>query len=367
MLIFDGDYPMAYGALDLNRDLTLPLDDVRTAESDPANVPFACLPEMRKGGVYCALMKITARRQRESSILPGYRGKEAAYGAAKGNLAFYRGLESTGEGVVITTGKQLDHLAEQWAQTDNRTELPVGLLIGLEGADPIMTPDQVHEWFADGVRVVSLTHYGRSRYAHGTGTGTEGGLMAPGPELLREMTSCGMLLDTTHIADRSFWEALEHYPGPVLASHQNCRSLAPGERQFSDEQLQAVIERDGVIGASMDTWMLRETLEIDWASTGDYARRNYFARDEVTLGHIANHVDHVCQLAGNALHAAIGGDTDGQGGIEGAPFEIDTVADYQLIAQILERRGYSDEDVTNVMHRNWHRFYTTYLPSDAND
>ncbi|MBK34195.1 MAG: peptidase M19 [Gemmatimonadetes bacterium] len=364
MLIFDGDYPMAYGALDLNRDLTLPLEEVRAAEPDSKNVPFACLPEMRKGGVYCALMKITARRQREGSILPGYRGKAAAYGAAKGNLAFYRGLESTGEGAVITTGKQLDDLAGQWELKVDRAALPVGLLIGLEGADPILTPDQVHEWFAEGIRVVSLTHYGASRYAHGTGTGTEKGLLGPGPELLREMGRCGMLLDTTHISDRSFWEALEHYGGPILASHQNCRALAPGERQFSDEQLQAVIERDGVIGASMDTWMLREKQDVDWASTGGFSRRDFFPRDEVTLEHIANHVDHVCQLAGNALHAAIGGDTDGQGGVDGAPLEIDTVADYQQIGQILERRGYGDEDVANVMYRNWHRFYTKHLPTE---
>ena len=189
--------------------------------------------------------------------------------------------------------------------------------------------------------------------------------MSSGPELLREMQSCGMLLDMTHIADRSFWEALDHFSGPVLASHQNCRALAPGERQFSDEQLQVVIERDGVIGVSMDTWMLREKQEVDWANTGEYRRSDYFSREEVTLEHIANHVDHVCQMAGSSRHAAIGGDTDGQGGVDGAPLEIDTVADYLKLVPILEGRGYSDEDVMNVMYRNWHRFYTTYLPKVA--
>ena len=362
MLIFDGDYPMAHGALDLNRDLTLPLDEVRAADANPSNIPFACLPEMRRGGVYCALMKIAARRLRKDSILPGYRGKEVTYAVAKGQLALYRGLESTGEAVVVTTAGQLRALAEQWEQGEGDSRLPVGCLLGIEGADPILTPGQVREWWDDGVRVVSLTHYGRSRYAHGTGTGTEGGLLPPGPELLREMEACGMLLDTTHIADRSFWEALDHYSGPILASHQNCRALAPGERQFSDGQVRAVIERDGVVGASMDTWMLREKQEIDWADAAGYPRREYYAREEVTLEHIANHVDHVCQLAGNSRHAGIGGDTDGQGGIDGAPFEIDSVADYRKLAPILERRGYGSEDVAKVMYGNWHRFYTSYLP-----
>lgn len=362
-MIFDGDYPLAYSALDLNRDLTLPIDEVRAADSNSSGVAFACLPEMRKGKVYCALMKICARRLRENSILPGYRGKAAVYGVAKGQLELYRGLEATGEGTVVTTGGQLNDLSKQWEQQEDGSSLPVGFLIGMEGADPILTPSQVHEWWDDGVRVVSLTHYGPSRYAHGTGTGTEGGLTPLGPELLREMQSCGMLLDTTHISDRSFWEALEHYNGPILASHQNCRALAPGERQFSDEQIKAVIQRDGVIGASMDTWMLRETQDLDWANTSAYSRRDYYAREDVTFEHVGNHIDHVCQLAGNALHAAIGGDTDGQGGVAGAPSEIDTVVDYQRLVPLLEKRGYSKTDVANIMYRNWHRFYTTYMPS----
>ena len=162
MLIFDGDYPMTYGAFNLNRDLTRPLDEVRAVDPDASDVPFACLPELRKGGVYCALMKIAARRQRKDSILPGYRGKEAAYGIGRGQLAYYRGLEYTGEGTVIVTSDQLSDLAEQWEHREDRCELPVGLLIGMEGADPILTPNQVHEWFAYGVRVVSLTHYGRA-------------------------------------------------------------------------------------------------------------------------------------------------------------------------------------------------------------
>ena len=362
MLIFDGDYPMAHSALGLNRDLTLPLDELRVVDANPANIPFSCLPEMRRGGVYCALMKIVARRMRKGSILSGYRGKEVVYAAGKGQLALYRGLESTGEAVVVTTAGQLRELAGQWEQRAGDSRLPVGFLLGMEGADPILTPGQVGEWWDDGVRVVSLTHYGRSRYAHGTGTGTEGGLLPPGPELLRQMEACGMLLDMTHIADRSFWEALDHYSGPILASHQNCRALAPGERQFSDEQIRAVIERDGVVGASMDTWMLREKQDVDWARTADFSRREYYAREEVTLEHVANHVDHVCQLAGNSRHAGIGGDTDGQGGIDGAPLEIDSIADYGKLVPILERRGYGSEDVANVMYGNWHRFYTSYLP-----
>ena len=135
---------------------------------------------------------------------------------------------------------------------------------------------------------------------------------------LREMSSCGMLLDLTHISDESFYEAVDLYKGPVLASHQNCRALVPGQRQFTDDQLRIVIERGGVIGASMDTWMLCPWFTLDWSDTGGYSRRDHFRREDISLSHAADHIDHVCQVAGNADHAAIGGDTDGQGGIDGA-------------------------------------------------
>ncbi len=361
MLIFDGDYPMAYGGIELNRDLTLPLDQVRARDDNPGNVAFASLPEMRRAGVTAALMKFTVRRRYEGSVLFGYDGAEAAYGAARGQLAYYEALARAGEGLLLTTGAQLREHIASWEAQEDRAALPVGFLLGMEGADPILHPEQVHEWWELGVRVASLTHYGPGTYAHGTGT--EGGLRGDAPALLREMQSCGMLLDMTHIADQSFWEALEHYAGPILASHQNCRALAPGQRQFSDEQLRAVIERGGVIGASMDTWMSYPEPVIDWSRTGALARRDVFPREAVTLQTLADHIDHVCQLAGNAGHAAIGGDTDGQGGVDGAPYEIDTVADYQRLDPILSARGYSDEDVAAIMYGNWQRFYEAHLPA----
>ena len=129
-----------------------------------------------------------------------------------------------------------------------------------------------------------------------------------------------------------------------------------------DELLERIIERGAVIGASMDTHMLSRNFQLNWAKGQDH--RSSFPRDAVTLEDLVDHIDYVCQMAGNSLHAAIGGDTDGQGGREGAPHEIDTVADYQKIADVLDRRGYSQQDVSNVMHQNWQRFYEQWLPED---
>ena len=146
----------------------------------------------------------------------------------------------------------------------------------------------------------------------------------------------------------------------MLASHQNCRAIVPGERQFPDDQLRAVIRRGGVIGVSMDSWMLYRP-GLNWGGPIP-PRRSVYSKEAVTLEDYCDHVDHICQLAGNSRHAAIGGDTDGQGGSGGAPAGIDTVADYQKVARVLEQRGYSSKAIEDVMVRNWQRFFETHLP-----
>ena len=235
------------------------------------------------------------------------------------------------------------------------------MILGMEGADAITWPEQVYDWYAEGLRVISLSHYGVSYYSHGTGTGTTGGLTPMAKPLLQAMSDLGMILDVTHTSDQSVREEFELFDGPVLASHQNCRGIVPGERQQPDDILLEVIRRGGVIGSSMDTWMLNKFYSIDWKTIG-FKRHEIFPSPLITLEDYVDHMDYVCQLAGNSLHAAIGGDTDGQGGSDGAPHDVDTVADYQKIADILDRRGYSQEDVENIMYKNWQRFFEKWLP-----
>jgi membrane dipeptidase len=359
-LVIDGDYPMAYGAFELGRDLTRPLAEVRAA-GDGADVAMASLPELRRGGVAVALVKVVGRIARPGNPLPGYAGGDASYGAAQGQLAYYRSLAERGEARLLTRrGELTAHLAT-WRAAADRGRLPVGFILGMEGADPILRPAQARDWWAAGLRVVSLTHYGVSAYAHGTGA--PGGLLPPAGALLRAMEEIGLILDLTHLADESFWGALDAYGGPVLASHQTCRALVAGERQFADDQLRAVIARGGVIGVAMDAWMLWPDGKPDWRDAGGLDRRRFFPRAAVTLAHVADHIDHICQLAGDARHAAIGGDTDGQGGVEGAPAGVDSVADYRRVAEVLARRGYDAEAVASVLHGNWQRFFERWLPA----
>src|SRR6185437_12992709 len=219
---------------------------------------------------------------------------------------------------------------------------PLGFVISMEGADPIVSPEQVPQWYDAGLRIVSLVHYGVSRYAHGTGA--PGGLTPLGKPMLQALEATGMILDLTHLADDSFYQALDIFHGRVLASHNNCRALVPGDRQFTDDQIRLIVERDGVIGAAFDNWMLYPGyLKSETPSS------------LISIGTVIDHVDHVCQLAGNARHAAIGTDLDGGYGIEQSPGDLDTIADLQKIPDLLGKRGYTDEDIRGIMHGNWLR------------
>ena len=219
----------------------------------------------------------------------------------------------------------------------------------MEGADPITEPRQAERWFEQGLRCVGLAHYGEGPYA--AGTGAQGSLTSAGHELLKEFQRLGIILDLTHCAEPGFFEALDHFDGPVHASHNMCRSLVPGDRQFSDEQLRRLIERDAVIGMAMDAWMLHP----GWVTgTTD--------PNAVSLSAVADHVDHICQLAGDCRHGGIGSDLDGGFGYEQCPSDLNSVADLQKLESALKSRGYSENDIDAIFHGNWLRFFSEALP-----
>ena len=368
MLVFDGDSAFMLGAMERDQDLTLPIDDIRNAAQSGKNlVPktpdteaVVSLPAYRRGKVAAVLAKLSGRIYRTGSPIWGYRTGDIAYAMARGQAAYYEILDTRGEIKILTNKKQLQSHFESWSSAEDHSTLPVGTILGIEGADPILWPEQVHEWWEIGVRVISLSHYGVSTYSHGTATGTDGGLFPPAKNLLAIMDSIGMILDLTHTSDASIREALDIYSGPVLASHQNCRALVPGERQFPDEIIHSVIERGGVIGSSFDAFMLYRP-GIDWVDIPGTGEN--FPRENVTLEDVADHIDHVCQLAGNSEHAAIGTDLGGGVGWSGAPHGVDSAEDYIKLSSVLAQRGHSVEDISNIMYLNWQRFYEKYLPS----
>jgi membrane dipeptidase len=160
-----------------------------------------------------------------------------------------------------------------------------------------------------------------------------------------------MILDMTHLSDQSFFEAIDRFSGPVMASHNNCRALVPGDRQFSDQQIQRLVERDAVIGVVCDAWMLQP----GWAIGSSRP-------DRLTLAALVDQIDHICQLAGNARHVGIGSDLDGGYGTEQTPSDLRTISGLQRLEPILSQRGYSDADIYGIFHGNWLAFFRRSLP-----
>lgn len=351
MLIVDAHLDLSMNALSWDRDLDLPVMEIRERERDMTQKGrgrgTVSFPEMRKGEIGLSVATVIKRTQWPGSPAAGVASQEISYAAAQGQLAYYRVLETQGKVKLIVNAAELDAHLSAWEKDPGHA--PLGMILSMEGADPIAWPEQAASWWDDGLRIVSLSHYGFSAYAYGTDT--EGGVTERGEALLKEMHRLGMVLDTTHLADQAFWEAMDLFGGRVMASHQNSRTLVPGVRQFTDDQLKAVIERDGVIGAALDAWMLHP----DWI-------KGETQPEVVGLEAVANHIDHVCQLAGNRRHAAIGSDLDGGYGTEQTPHDCNTIADLQNVAPLLSKKGYSDEDVAAIMHGNWIRFFREVLP-----
>lgn len=347
MIIIDGHLDLAWNALNWGRDLTLPLEEIRRTEAGMKEyhrgANTVCLPAMRKGEVAVCLATVLARASGPKEPLLDYPNQQIASAMARGQRAYYRILEDAGQMRMIGKWQDLEAHLVEW-QSDARASAPIGYILSMEGADPILSPQDAFRWWEDGLRVVGLAHYGVSAYAHGTGT--TGGLTARGVELLNAMHETGMVLDVAHLADEAFFQVVEHFTLPVLASHANCRALVPNQRQLSDEQIKRLIERDSVIGSAFDCWMLLPGYEPGKTSNAN-----------IKIKSVVDHIDHVCQLAGNARHAAIGSDLDGGFGKEQSPSDLESIADVQKVASLLRARGYTESDIEGVMHGNWARFF----------
>jgi membrane dipeptidase len=348
MLLVDGHLDLAWNALQWNRDLLLSAPTLRTLEANASGPGrgqgTVTLPELRRGRVALCFATLLARSTGRAEAHIDFQSPAQAFGTARGQLAYYRALEAQGHVRVIMTLAELNrHLAEwtDWEAAPHTPPPPPGLIISMESADPILTPAQLPEWWEAGVRLIGPAHYGPGRYAGGTGT--ELGLTTDGVALLEAMEESDFILDLTHLSDEAFWQSLKLFDGPVLASHNNCRALVPHQRQFSDEQLRALIKREGVIGAACDNWMLCP----GWTRAGP--------NPAVTLAQVVDHIDHVCQLAGNSRHAALGSDLDGGFGREQSPRDLDTIADLQSIGGLLAGRGYAEADIAAILHGNWLR------------
>jgi membrane dipeptidase len=361
MLIFDAHLDLSMNALEWNRDLTRPIEEIRRREQGLTDKKdrgrgTVCLPEMRRGSVGLCVATQIARYVKPGNPLPGWHSPEQAWAQTQGQLAWYRAMEEAGQMVQITDVESLEKHARLWQNAEDEEDrqgpadtatLPIGYILSLEGADSLVTLKHLERSYAQGLRAVGPAHYGPGTYAQGTDA--TGGLGPRGRELLQEMDRLGLILDVTHLCDESFWEAVEVFQGPLWASHSNCRALTPHNRQFTDEQIKYLAQRGAVIGGALDAWML-----VPGWIKGQTAPEQVGLKLEKLL----DHIDHVCQLAGNARHSGIGSDLDGAFGREQSPADLDTIADLARLPARFKARGYRDADVAAILHGNFIRFLT---------
>ncbi len=374
-LIFDGHLDIAYNAISHERDATLSVDATREREADPPctdgrGTCTTSLHEMREAGVAVAVTTLLARCKpwvkpgREKSRWSGdWPSPAMAHAVASAHLAYYQELQRQSHVRILRSADELTDHWQAWA--DNSEEgfrsLPIGLILTMECADPIVEPDQLEAWHAAGLRTLMLTHFGMGRYAAGSipehapnPFDIEGPVSELGVELLNQMQRLNMPLDLSHLSDTSFWDAMQRFDGRVYASHCNCRALAPGQRQLSDDMIRAIIERDGIIGLALYFGMLQP----DWRQ----AYEKQPLKHVTTLETVADHIDHVVQLAGDTRCVAIGSDLDGGFGAEECPNGFDRHRDLHPLAEILCKRGYADLDLSQILGGNWLRFFTQTLP-----
>jgi membrane dipeptidase len=352
-LIFDSHLDISMNAMEWNRDQRWSVKQIRENEQGMTDKPdrgrnTVSFPALREGKVGLVVATQIARVVRPGSPIPGWYSQEQAWAHTQGQLQWYRSMEEAGEMKQIISTATLDESLALWKDPNEHT--PICYILSLEGADSIISMKHLETAYADGLRAIGPAHYGPGVYANGTDS--QGRLNSKGVELLQTMEHLDMILDMTHLNDDAFWHALEVYKGSIWASHNNCRSFVNHNRQFSDEMIKALIDRKAVIGIALDAWMMVP----DWVrGESDPVKRN------VTLDIMVDNIDHICQLAGNSLHAGIGSDLDGGYGTEQCPHDLDTIADLQKLPDLLNARGYTSEDIDNIMQRNFVRFLQDYF------
>jgi len=350
MFIFDAHLDLAMNAMEWNRDLTRPVKQINQREAGLTDKPdrgnaVVSLPELRKGNIGLVVATQIARYVSPKSSLQGWHSPQQAWAQTQAQLAWYKTMEAAGEMKQVIDLSSLKSHLKNWNNSKNNTKKPVGYILSLEGADSLITVDHLEKAYEYGLRAVGPAHYGPGRYANGTNA--TGKMKANGIALLKKMEALNIILDATHLCDDAFWQAMDHFNGPVWASHNNCRSIVNHNRQFSDEMIKELISRGAVIGASMDAWMIVP----GWVKGKSTPKKM-----KCNLDRVIDHIDHVCQIAGNSNHAGIGSDLDGAFGKEQCPYDINTISDLKKIPSLFKKRGYTNDDIEKIMNRNWVSF-----------
>jgi membrane dipeptidase len=358
-LIVDAHQDMAWNMLTFGRDYTQTVAETRSREegtlaptvNGDTLLGWDAYQNGKVALVFSTLYVSPIRSKDGDWDKQSYADAEEAYRLYRNQADTYHRLveQNPEKFTLIQTQKDLRSLINKWEGRSNDDTAPVGLVLLIEGADCVRTPDDLAEWWQLGVRIIGLA-WGKTRFSGGTGE--PGPLTQEGYQLLDGMTEYGFSLDISHMDEEAVLQAFDHFPGRIIASHANPQAFlgSTHNRFLSDRVLRGLIERDGVVGIVP----YNRFLNREW-SKGD-------PRDLVSLDDVVAHIDYVCQLAGDACHVGIGSDADGGFGLQSVPVGIDSIADIQKLVPLLDKKGYSEDDIKSVLGNNWIEFLEGTLP-----
>jgi membrane dipeptidase len=358
-LIVDAHQDLAWNTLVFARDYTRPVGETRQKEKGSAALRYngntllgrAEYASGEIGLIFATLFAPPVRMQIGAWDKLVYRNANEAHRLYRQQIDFYRRLTEAHPDHfgLVRNLPDLDLLLSEWQNSAEEQAPPTGLLLLMEGAEGIRSPQELEEWWELGLRLIGPAWVG-TRFC--------GGWREPAPltdegrELLAAMAEFRFILDLSHMDEAAVLEALDRYEGALLASHSNAAALlprAPGNRHLSDRVIRGIIERDGVIGIVP----FNAYLQAGWRP-GD---------ERVSLTRVVDQLDYICQLAGDARHVGIGSDFDGGFGVESVPAEINTIADLQKLAPLLAERGYTEPEIAAIFGKNFINLLKENLPA----
>lgn len=359
MIIVDAHQDIAWNILTFGRDYTTSAADIRSIEhgtdtprfNDDTLLGWQDYQNGQIAIIFATLFAAPRRAKLGEFDTQSYGNTAEAYKLYHTQLdAYYRLTDENPEKFSLIRDQiDLQNVLSHWRDT-SKSSHPVGLVPLMEGAEAVRHPSELEEWWSRGVRIIGPAWRG-TRFC--------GGTLEPGPltkegfALLDGMASLGFTLDLSHMDEKAVLQSLDVFPGQIIASHANAKALLKGtesNRNLSNRVIQGIVERDGVIGIIpfnrflMDGWKVTD------------------GRQKVNLSHVVSHIDHICQIAGNALHVGIGSDFDGGFGLQKTPYEIDTIADLQKFIPLLQEKGYTQREIEAVLSGNWIEVLQKSLP-----
>ncbi|MCC7208633.1 MAG: membrane dipeptidase [Anaerolineae bacterium] len=356
-IIVDAHQDIAWNTVTFGRDFTQSAlrkrqDEAASGSDAPARAGtvLSGLPEAllgRVGLIFATLYVSPATAPFAGS--KSYETPAQAEALAQDQIDVYNRLADENERItLVRTQAELHAVLDTWRDGVDFEQHRVGLVMLMEGADPIITPRHTPEWAERGVRIIGPA-WTATRYSGGTHM--PGPLTALGRELLDVMADEGLILDLSHMAEEAFLEAVDRYEGVLIASHSNPRRFCNTDRHLSDDMIRRLAERDGVMGIVPYTTFL-------WDRGAAPSRKS-----DTPLARVVDAIDHVCQVTGSTRHVGIGTDFDGGFGVERTPTEIDTLADLALLTPLLRARGFEESDITAILGGNFLRILRAALPA----